>query len=301
MNIIYAVVILGGLGIVFGLVLGIASKVFAVEVDERQEAISACLPGANCGGCGYPGCSGYAAAVVKGEAPVNACSPGGADVATQIAEIMGVVAETGPRKIAQVLCSGKGCEHTRYDYVGLKDCRAMARVSSGHLECSFGCLGGGTCEEVCPFDAIHVIDGVAVVDKDDCVACGKCVTECPRNIIQLVPLKSKKYVVVPCASKDKGAVTRKACDNGCIGCSLCVKACPKEGAIVVENFLAKINYDLCIGCGLCSRACPRKLITVDGIVLDPLPKKPAPPKEDKPADGAAAPKAEAAPEAPAEA
>ncbi len=287
---ILAPIVLGVLGIIFGAILAFASKVFAVEKDPREEAIVEILPGANCGGCGYPGCGGYANAVVKGIAPVNSCSPGGADLAVKIGEIMGVEAEVGARKIAQVQCSGKGCDKLRYEYVGLQDCRAMARVSSGPLQCSYACLGGGTCEEACQFNAIHVVDGVAVVDKDECVACNKCVEVCPRNIIKLVPLKTKKYVVLPCSSQDKGAVARKACDNGCIGCSLCVKACPKD-AITVENFLAKIDYDKCIGCGLCSRACPRQLITVDGKVLPPLPKKePAA----KPAAAAATPKTEEA-------
>lgn len=297
-NVIYAVVILGGLAAVFGLVLGIASKVFAVEVDEREEAITGILPGANCGGCGYAGCGGYAAAVVKGKAPVNACAPGGAAVAQKIAEIMGIEAEAGTRKIAQVLCTGGGFDKTRYDYVGLDSCLAISRVSSGPMECSYGCLGGGDCVEACKFDAIHIVDHVAKVDFDECVACGACVTACPKHIIQMVPLNAKKYAEVHCASHDKGPITRHACDNGCIGCKLCVKACPKEGAIVVEDFLAKINYDICIGCGLCSRACPRKLITLDGKVLPPKPKKPAAPKTDAPAEASkveTAPKAEEAP------
>lgn len=268
-----APIILGVLGIVFGAILAFASKVFAVEKDPREEEIASILPGANCGGCGYPGCSGYAAAVVKGIAPVNACSPGGADLAKQIAAIMGVEAEIGARRVAEVLCSGHGCDKRRYDYVGLNDCRAIAKISSGPLQCMYGCLGGGTCEHICQFNAIHVVNGVAVVDPDACVACNQCVEVCPRNLIHMVPLKTKRHVAVNCHSEAKGAEVRKSCDDGCIGCGLCVKACPKEGAIVVENNLAKINYDICIGCGLCAQACPRKTITVDGKVPEPKPKK----------------------------
>lgn len=290
MNPLYlAPIVLGALGIVFGAILAFASKVFAVEKDPREEEIGGILPGANCGGCGFPGCSGYAAAVVKGIAPVTACTPGGADLAAKIGEIMGVEAVMGARRVAEVLCSGHGCDKLRYDYEGLTDCRAMSRVSAGGMMCEFGCLGGGTCVEYCQFNAIHVVNGVAVVDPDACVACDACVAVCPRKIIQVVPLKTKRHVAVHCHSKAKGPVVRKACDDGCIGCGLCVKSCPKEGAITVENNLATINYDICIGCGICAQNCPRKTINVDGVVPAPKPKKEAAPAAAKPAvDPAAA-------------
>lgn len=275
-------IVLTILGVIFGIILAVASKVFHVEKDPREEEIAAELPGANCGGCGYPGCGGYAAAVAKGLAPVDACAAGGPALAEKIGAIMGVSVEAGARKIAQVMCTGGGHDKTRYDYVGLEGCLGISRVSSGPLQCSYGCLGGGDCVEACKFDAIHVVDGVAKVDFDKCVACGACVTACPKHIIQIVPLNAKKYTELPCSSHDKGAATRAACDNGCIGCKLCVKACPKEGAIEVDNFLAKINYDICIGCGMCSRACPRQLITVDGKVLPPKPKKEEPKKDEAP-------------------
>ncbi len=284
-TVIIALVVLAVLGGVFGLVLAIAAKVFHVEKDPREEAIAGCLPGANCGGCGFPGCSGYAAAVVKGEAPVNACAAGGEAVAGQIAEIMGVSAGDSVRMVAQVRCTGGGRDHTQYEYVGLQDCLAASRVpGGGALGCAYGCLGLGSCEKACPFDAIHVKNGVAVVDEDKCKACNKCVDICPRHIIALEPYKTRRHVTVPCSSKDKGADARKVCDNGCIGCSLCVKACPKE-AIAVEGNLARINYETCIGCGLCAQKCPRKLITIDGKVPEV---KPAAPKPAAPA----APKAE---------
>ncbi len=272
-TVIMATVVLGVLGIVFGAILAFASKVFAVEKDPREEEIGGILPGANCGACGYPGCSGYAAAVAKGIAAPNLCSVGGASLTEQIAAIMGVEAVTGPKVVAEVLCSGHGCNKTRYEYEGLRDCRAQVKVSSAHLQCTYGCLGGGTCVDVCQFDAIHVVDGVAVVDPETCVACNQCVLVCPRDLIHLVPLKTKKHVAVNCHSEAKGAEVRKVCDDGCIGCGICVKVCPKEGAIVMENNLAKINYDLCIGCGICAQNCPRKTITIDGVVPEPKPKK----------------------------
>ena len=279
-TVILAVAVLGGLGVVFGFVLAFAAKAFAVEKDPREEAISECLPGANCGGCGYAGCGGYAAAVVKGEAPVNACAAGGAAVAAQIGEIMGVAAGDSVKMVAAVHCSGGGADKAKYEYIGVHDCLAAARLpGGGPMACQFGCLGMGTCEKVCPFDAIHVVDGVAKVDEDKCKACNKCVDICPRHIIALEPYKTKRHVTIPCSSKAKGPAVTKVCSDGCIGCSMCAKACPKEAINMVDN-LAVIDYDKCIGCGICAQKCPRKLITVDGKVpeIKPAAPKPAAPK-----------------------
>ena len=255
-TVMIAVVVLAVLGAIFGLVLAIASKVFAVEVDPREEAILGCLPGANCGGCGYPGCSGYASAVVKGVAPVNACAAGGEAVAAQIGEIMGVSAGAAVKQIAQVHCTGCGQNYKQYTYVGIHDCVAASKLpGGGDLGCAYGCLGLGSCEKACPFEAIHVIDGVARVDEEKCKACNKCVDICPRHIIALEPYKTKRHVTIPCSSHDKGVDARKVCDNGCIGCSLCAKSCPKE-AITMVNNLAVIDYEKCIGCRMCMAACP---------------------------------------------
>ena len=206
---------------------------------------------------------------------------------------MGVEAGAAVKQCAEVLCTGGGCNHLRYDYVGVQDCLAASRsLGGGAMECAYGCLGFGTCVSECPFDAIHIVDGVAKVDEEKCVACGKCVAICPKHIIHITPRKTKRYVAITCSSKDKGVDTRKSCDNGCIGCGLCAKACPKE-AIIMENNLAKIDYEKCIGCGLCAQKCPRKLITVDGKVPEPKP-APAPKAAPAaaPAAAAEAPKAE---------
>ena len=274
-TVIAAVAVLAILGAVFGVILAFAAKIFAVEKDPREEAIAGVLPGANGGGCGSPGCAGYAAAVAAGKAATNCCAAGGDAVAAQIAEIMGVKAEATVKEVAQVQCTG-GCRgREKYNYVGISDCAAAARLpGGGPAGCSYGCLGLGTCEKVCPFDAIHVVDGVAKVDEEKCKACKKCVDACPRHIILLAPYKTKRHVAITCSSKDKGVVVRQVCDNGCIGCGLCAKACPKE-AITVDKNLAVIDYDKCIGCGLCAQKCPRKLITVDGKVPEI---KPAAPK-----------------------
>ncbi len=297
-TVILAVVLLTVMGAVFGAILGFAAKVFAVQKDPREEKIVELLPGANCGGCGFAGCAGYAAAIVSGKAEVTRCKPGGDPTADAIAAVMGMAPVDMVREVAHVGCSGCGVDHTKYNYEGVQDCLSASLMSvGGPLGCDYGCLGFGSCEKVCPFDAIHVKNGVAVVDEEKCKACEKCVDVCPRHIIALEPYKTKKHVAIPCSSKAKGPVVTKVCSNGCIGCSLCAKACPKQ-AITVENFLARIDYDKCVGCGLCAQKCPRGLITVDGVVPEkkpvapaaPKPAAPAPEGEKKPA--ATAPKAE---------
>lgn len=250
----------GGVGIFVGIFLGIAGIKFHVEVDEREEKILNALPGNNCGGCGFAGCSGLAAAIAKGEAEVNQCPVGGEPVGKVIAEIMGVDAGASVKQVAFVKCNGD-CEKakTNYDYSGVTDCQMLAFVPSGGPKaCDFGCLGGGNCVKACPFDAIHIVDGIAKVDKEACKACGNCVAACPKNLIELIPYEAK--VAVACSSKEKGPVVMKACDVGCIGCTLCAKNCPKE-AITIENFLAHVDQDKCEGCMVCAEKCPKKAIS----------------------------------------
>lgn len=255
---IKAVVVLGALGIGFGAILAFASKVFAVEKDPREEAIVESLPGANCGGCGFPGCSGYAAAVVKGEAPLNSCAAGGAAVAAKIAEIMGMEAGETIRKVALVRCTGGGGDKLRYEYVGIHDCEAAVRLPGGSpMFCTFGCLGMGTCVKQCQFNALSIVDGVAKVDREACVGCGACVRACPKHVITLTNYDA--YVEVPCNSQAPGKEVTKACANGCIGCNLCAKFCEAK-AITVTSFLASVDPARCTGCGTCVGKCPRKLI-----------------------------------------
>ncbi len=262
LQIIYAILLLGGMGLAFGVILALASKVFAVEADPRQDAIAEVLPGANCGGCGFAGCSAYAAAVAAGKAPVIMCPVGGPAVAAQVAAIMGVEAAATVRMAANVNCTGGGKDHQKYLYVGVNDCLAATRLPGGSsMECAYGCMGLGTCVKRCQFDAIHIVDGVAKVDKEKCTGCGACIEDCPRHVISLVP--ADLPVNIPCNSKDAGKVVTKVCSNGCIACNLCVKNCPVQ-AITMENFLARVDYTKCTGCGTCVSKCPRKLIVMVG-------------------------------------
>ncbi len=258
-NIVIPVASMSAMGLALGLGLGYAGKKFAVEVDEKEEKILAALPGANCGGCGYPGCGGCAAAIAKGEAKVNACPVGGAAVAAVIADILGVKVEDSERMAAYVKCNGT-CENAKEksEYDGMMDCRAATGTPGGGAKsCAYGCLGLGSCVSVCKFGAISIVDGIAKVNPDKCTSCGMCVNICPKHIIELVPVKS--IVRVECSSKDKGKDTMDSCSVGCIGCRRCEKTCQNDAIHVVDN-VAKIDYSKCTMCKACVDVCPKKII-----------------------------------------
>ena len=268
-EIFIAVGILAGLGLIFGLILAVASKVFYVETDPRLDQLNDVLPGANCGGCGYAGCGAYAEAVLAGEAEIGACNSGGQECANAMAAILGVDPGAMTRQVALVRCAGYRREtedgkqlgaRNKATYEGFKDCLAASKVGgNGPVACKFGCLGFGNCVKECKYDALHMVDGVARVDREKCVGCMACSKVCPRNLI--VKVEYDDQVVVPCNSKAKGAVTVRGCTQGCIGCSLCVKACPEQ-AIRVENHLAVIDYRKCNNCGLCATVCTKKIIDI---------------------------------------
>lgn len=261
-NILIPALILGVTGLAMGLFLAFASKKFEVEVDPRVEKIIEALPGINCGACGYPGCAGYADAIVNGGAPIDACAPGAGAVVKSISDIMGASAAPATTKmVAKLLCQG---EHNRtsekYEYVGaMKSCASMALYSGGEKKCHYACIGQGDCAAVCPVDAITVSQekGIVFIDEDKCVSCSKCVKTCPKSVIAMLP--QNKKVTVRCSSKDKGVDAKKSCSVACIGCGICVKACP-VAAIEINNNLAKIDQDKCVQCGLCAIKCPTKAI-----------------------------------------
>ncbi len=260
-GVMVATAIVAGVGLFIGLFLGFAAKTFAVKQDEKELLVRGLLPGANCGGCGYPGCDGLAAAIAKGEAPANACPVASREAHGQIAEVMGTSVEETEQKVAYVKCAGT-CDKTqvKYEYYGVNDCNKAAAVpGKGNKKCSYGCMGFGSCVRVCAFDAIHIKDGIAVVDKEKCTGCSTCVAQCPNRLIELVPAAARHLVT--CSSPEKGKDVKAACSAGCIGCKLCVKACEFD-AIHVEDNLAYIDYSKCTNCGKCAVVCPVKVIEV---------------------------------------
>ena len=261
-NVLFAFCVLGGLGLVFGLVLAIASKVFYVKVDPRISQVAECLNGANCGACGFAGCAAYAEAVVTKGAACNLCAPGGADAAAKVAEIMGQTPGEFVRQVAFVRCSGGEKAHNKYKYDGVKDCAlASASIGGGPRSCAYGCLGYGNCVSACKFGALSIVNGVAKVDHEKCQGCLACVAACPKNLIVAIPYDAAGTIA--CNNTDKGGITRKVCESGCLGCHLCEKNCPHNAVHIINNLSVK-DFSKCQNCGICAEKCPRKLIYFPG-------------------------------------
>ena len=261
MAILYAALVLGGMGLVFGILLTAASKIFAVPSNPKKDAVRELLPGANCGGCGYPGCDGCAEAIADGKAPVNACPVGGSEVAGKIAAVLGQESDPNSVKmVAQVSCQGD-LEHCRmkFKYSGIQDCVAASLVNDGSKSCRYACLGLGTCVRACPFGAIHIEPhkGIAEIDPEKCQSCGKCVEVCPKHVIEMQP--ASQLVRVMCRAAEKGILVSDNCRVGCNGCERCYQAC-KFGAIEMKNHLPLIHPEKCTGCMMCAEACPTNAI-----------------------------------------
>ncbi|WHH59989.1 RnfABCDGE type electron transport complex subunit B [Petroclostridium sp. X23] len=250
---------MGGTGILFGVLITYTSKKFAVQKDERIGDIEKVLPGANCGACGYPGCSAYAEAIVAEGVSITMCPVGGASVASQVGQIMGIQADdSSVPMVARVKCGGgKNCIDS-FAYRGIQDCHAANALHKGFQACKYGCLGLGNCVVKCPFDAIIINqNGVAEIDENKCTGCGVCIKECPKAVIELASKDSKVHVL--CKNLEKGKDVRQKCKTGCIACKLCEKAC-QYGAIKVENNVAVIDYSKCTNCNACVQKCPTRAI-----------------------------------------
>ncbi|MEF9879278.1 MAG: RnfABCDGE type electron transport complex subunit B [Clostridia bacterium] len=256
--------VLGILGLVFGLLLTLANKVFEIPSDPKRDEIRNALPGANCGGCGFAGCDALADAIAAGTAPISACPVGGSPVADAISEIMGV--EKTPdqvRNIATVVCQGS-LDHckTKFPYHGIQDCVAATLVNDGNRACKYACLGLGTCVRACPFDAIHIDEHtkIAKVDPDKCQSCGTCVNVCPKHVLSLQPMTVPVRLL--CSAAEEGVLVSDNCKIGCVGCEICQKEC-KFGAITMKNHLPVFDMNKCVGCMMCAEVCPTGAIWGD--------------------------------------
>ncbi len=253
-EILIAFAVVAAVGLFVGVLLALVSHFFGVAEDTRVKDLRGMLPGINCGACGFKGCDDYAAALAAGTTTPDKCVPGAADVATSLADYLGVEAKAPQDVVAFVHCNrchAQGAEVNGYE--GVLSCKAAAMLYGGPEACGYACLGFGDCAAACPANAICMRDGIAHIDPVRCLGCGLCTTICPKHVIGMVPQTAA--AVMMCSSHDKGAVARKKCTNACIGCKKCEKTCP-NGAISVKDNLAAIDYEKCDGCGLCAQACP---------------------------------------------
>ncbi len=267
-NMVPPVLVAGGVAVVATIGLTIAAKVFYVEENPLIDVVEEILPGANCGGCGYPGCREFATAIVTTKDPNLFCPVGGSEVMKKIAEVLGIEVQEKEKLVARVKCRGT-CDMVpqRAVYKDVPSCKVAHTFFPSISGCRFGCLGLGDCVKVCPTNAIKIINGVAWVDEEKCISCGQCVKACPRGIIEMVPISQRYWVA--CANEDKGPETSAVCNVGCIACGLCVKACKEHfngemtavDLLVKEGkFLAKIDSTKCDNCGECAKVCPKSTI-----------------------------------------
>lgn len=258
-DILIPALFIGGLGLIFGALLGYASIKFKVDKNENIDKVAELLPGANCGGCGFTGCSALAEAIVENGEKITRCNLVNEKQVSEISKVLGIRAEKVVKKKAVVRCSGCAEKAVdKYNPEGLNDCREAFNLGGGPKMCDYGCMGLGSCVKACKFGAISIEKGIAVVDREKCTGCGACAEECPKNVISLEVEEQKTAVL--CKSADKGAQVKIYCSAGCIGCKMCEKNCP-HGAVTVINNLASINSDLCINCGACVKVCPKKVIS----------------------------------------
>jgi electron transport complex protein RnfB len=263
-----------GLGLIFAIILLVASEKLKVPVDPKVEQVYAALPHLDCGACGYPGCSGYAKAVCASPQLLGQCAPGGAEAANKIASILNLQISAGgapqrPIVHCRAHTGDKTC-HGRYR--GMPSCTA-ANALANVQACHFGCLGFGDCTQACKFDALHIVEGLATVDYSKCTGCGACSRTCPRNLIQMVPFSHENMMTVACSNKENGKTTRGMCQVGCIGCGICTK---QSDAFSVQDNLARMDYAKYAPSGQNEAAlnkCPTGVIVYRGKTA-PAPRQP---------------------------
>jgi Na+-translocating ferredoxin:NAD+ oxidoreductase RNF subunit RnfB len=269
--ILFAILAMSLLALLLGVGLGVAAKFFSVPVDPRVEKAIDLLPGANCGGCGFPGCAGFAKAVGSAEAAANLCAPGGAEVAQNLALLFGLDACSGTACVAQVQCRvGADPQWEKYEYDGVPGCGNAKLLLSGVGMCDYGCMGLLDCVEACPFGAVAPNPDPVLpptVDVTLCTGCGICVDACPNDVIALVPLT--RHPVVLCRSHLRGKVAKGCCIVSCIGCGKCVRVCPEKAIQMVDD-LPVIDIDLCTACGKCIEGCPTNVIVMFHDTIEPV-------------------------------
>lgn len=259
-----SIIVLFGLGLLASVVLAVASRVFYIKEDPRVEAVLEVLPGANCGGCGFAGCEGYAAAVVNDpKIPANSCCAGGAQTSIAVGELTGkTVAEAEPLMSLRRCDKVAGNVSLRYQYQGMPSCAAAAMLRGGVDNCQYSCLGFGDCVMVCSFDAMQIVNGLVQVNARKCTGCGRCTQACPRGVLELVPKRAR--VAVYCNTHDKLRAVTDICDSGCIKCGRCIKVCPAK-AVRLENSRIVIDQLQCLSYGpecneACVSACARHIL-----------------------------------------
>lgn len=269
MLIVVSVLVLFGLGLVAAAILSAASKLLYVEEDPRVEAVAEALPGANCGGCGYAGCEGYAAAVIGDPSvPPNKCCAGGAETAAQVAELSGKAMGDAEPQVAFRRCDRIGGNvQEKFEYQGVLTCKGAKMLQDGPYACRFACLGLGDCVRACPFDAMALVNQIVYIDPTACTACGTCTRTCPNSILELIPQRAR--VMVFCSSQDKAKDVTSVCEAGCISCMKCIKKCPAKAISMKDNRI-HIDHEACLAYGpeceeACVAACPRKILRCLGI------------------------------------
>ena len=257
-DVLIAVAIMLVIALVFGFLIMVVSKKFAVKVDEREEDVLGCLAGANCGGCGKAGCAALAHSLVTDDAKIDDCPVTDKQNKLKIAKILGVEYAGGGEFRYIVNCNGGENAKDANDYVGENTCVRRCMVTTGGKLCPSGCLGDGTCVSACDNGAISLVGKVPVIDDEKCIRCGKCASVCPKLLISKIPADALVYV--RCSTRCRGKEVMNACTKGCIGCGICAKNCP-QGAIKIVDNLPVIDYSKCVKCGHCVDKCPRGVIS----------------------------------------